>query len=160
MSGFLPSFIGGGGASNDLTETRTLFVQHRIREEKADGIKTTFESSIEHTDNVHCEGSDWLNPQGSSWNGKRDKADQHFRTDKKSTIYRTTKTIEDKNGNKKIEEWAGKKEDLFMTHGTMLISDESEVRPDERNGLIENFSTNASLSTMLGTGKGFIPLIE
>lgn len=159
MSRFLPSLIGSGGASNDLTKTKTLNILERHTEEKADGTRTTTERTLEHFDSVHCEGSEWLVPQGSRWNGKGDRSDEHFRTDRKLTIARETTTILDKNGNKTIDEKAVKKEDNWSSHGTMLISDEPEFGHDDRGLLLDNFSSGSNPFKLLGSGKDFTPLI-
>lgn len=155
---FLPSLL-GIGASNDLIEEKTLDILHRHTEEKPDGSKITTERTLEHVDRVHCQGSGWLVQQGSFWDGKEDKPDQHLREDLTRTIARETTIIVDKFGNKTTDEKAVKEEDKWSSHGTKLIGDSPEYCHDSRNNLLNNFSSGSNPFKLLGTGSGFTPLI-
>jgi hypothetical protein len=158
MGGFLPA-LSGLNSTNDLTESKTLNLVHRHVEIYPDGRKVSLERTQEEINTSYCKGTDWLIAKGSSWDGKRDRPEDHFREDKKVIITRQTKTTENPDGTKIIDEIAGKKEDFFSSHGTKLISDNPEIPFDNRDSKIQNFLTTDNPLTLLGAGKGFIPLL-
>jgi hypothetical protein len=158
MGGFLPTFP-GMDVTNDTHEIKKLNIMHRHVEERADGTKITVERSLEHEDNVYCKGSDWLVNKNPNWDGQQDRPQDHFRDNKKFTLARETTIIEDKNGNRTIDEKAVRKEDIWSTHGTKLIGDRPERNRDSRNLLLEEFTVGGNPFQILGSGTGFTPLL-
>jgi hypothetical protein len=158
MGKLLPAFS-DFGIKNDTHEIKKLNVMHRHIEQRADGTKITVERSLDHEDNVYCSGSDWLVQRNWNWAGQRDKSQDHFRDNKKVTVSRETTIIEDKNGNKTIDEKAVRKEDIWSTHGTKLIGEKPELNKDSRIPMLEDFSIGKNPFKIVGTGKDFTPLL-
>ena len=134
---FLPDSI-NFGAVNDCSDKKTLKLYHRHYEEKANGEKKTIERSAEYLKSTFAQGDGWFNTVQPNWVDK-DREEDHFRNDKNVLIVRDVITIEDKEGNKTIDEKVKRTEDEKTSHGKKLIGHGSDHRPDERIEILEEF---------------------
>lgn len=147
MGGIIPLF--DSKANNDLSEKKSLNLMHRITKERADGSKEIFEKTMDFTQDEFRSGDQWLtNSKPCS-----DKDENHFRQLQSSLVVREKHVLEDKEGNRIIDEKALRTDDQFSMHGTKMIRSDLNIRSDKRLILMDKFSSKSDLFKMLGNSK-------
>lgn len=148
MGGFIPDFE---NCTNDgLAEKKTLFIQRRRIEEKADGTKKSFERTLDFAETRQSDGGKWLISAKPNFFDK-DKDFMHRKKKEKSLTVTERSITEDAQGNKSITEDAYKMEDFEVIKGTKLIGNRPEISFDNRPELIAPFQKSPDIFGLLGS---------
>jgi hypothetical protein len=146
MGGFLPDFE--SNTSEGLADRKSLSIQHRRMDEKADGSRRFYERTLEHADTHVLDGGKWL-ISGRPNYVDRDKDFAH-RNKREQNLLVTEKTIiDDGKGNITTIEDAFRTEDARTIKGTKLIGNGPAIETDYRAGLLQPFRESSDIFNLL-----------